>query len=70
MHIAYDQALNSAQLEAVFFNQGPLLVIAGAGSGKARTLTYRVARLAEDGVPAASVWIPLSPLSVVPTAKN
>ncbi len=48
--IAYHQVLNPAQLSAVTFDQGPLLVIAGAGSGKTRTLTYRVARLVEDGI--------------------
>jgi len=42
--------LNQPQREAVYFEQGPLLVIAGAGSGKTRTLTYRVARLVEEGV--------------------
>ena len=46
----YAEVLNMAQLEAVTFDRGPLLVIAGAGSGKTRTLTYRVARLVEDGV--------------------
>ena len=50
MKISYDTALNPAQLEAVFFENGPLLVIAGAGSGKTRTLTYRVARLVDTGV--------------------
>ena len=48
--IAYNELLNPAQFEAVSFGQGPILVIAGAGSGKTRTLTYRVARLVEDGV--------------------
>jgi DNA helicase-2/ATP-dependent DNA helicase PcrA len=48
--IAYNEALNPSQLEAVTFREGPLLVIAGAGSGKTRTLTYRVARLVEDGI--------------------
>ena len=48
--ISYKKALNPSQLEAVNFKEGPLLVIAGAGSGKTRTLTYRVARLVEKGI--------------------
>lgn len=48
--VNYEQDLNSAQLEAVMHTQGAVLVIAGAGSGKTKTLTYRVARLIEDGV--------------------
>jgi DNA helicase-2/ATP-dependent DNA helicase PcrA len=47
--IDYEQELNEAQLSAVKLNKGPALVIAGAGSGKTRTLVYRVARLVEDG---------------------
>lgn len=44
----YEQELNPAQYEAVMHNDGPALVIAGAGTGKTRTLIYRVARLIED----------------------
>jgi DNA helicase II / ATP-dependent DNA helicase PcrA len=55
--INYSEVLNPAQLEAVTFDKGPLLVIAGAGSGKTRTLTYRVARLVEDGVSPQSILL-------------
>jgi len=47
--IDYEKELNREQLEVVMQAGGPLLVIAGAGSGKTRTLTYRVARLIEQG---------------------
>jgi DNA helicase-2/ATP-dependent DNA helicase PcrA len=40
--VKYDEELNPEQLEVVMAGEGPLLVIAGAGSGKTRTLTYRV----------------------------
>src|SRR3954451_10105493 len=43
-------ALNPEQERAVTFGDGPLLVIAGAGTGKTRTLIYRVAHLIERGV--------------------
>ena len=48
--IDYAGELNPAQLEAATTLDGPILVIAGAGSGKTRTLVYRVARLVESGV--------------------
>ncbi|MBQ3640577.1 ATP-dependent helicase [bacterium] len=48
--IDYEKELNPQQLEAAVQKDGSILVIAGAGSGKTKTLTYRVARLIEDGV--------------------
>ena len=55
--IDYKQLLNPSQLDAVMTLAGPVLVIAGAGSGKTRALVYRVARLVENGVSPESVLL-------------
>ncbi|MEK6694535.1 MAG: ATP-dependent helicase [Nitrospirota bacterium] len=55
--IKYEEELNAGQLAAVQAIDGPILVIAGAGSGKTRTLVYRVARLIESGIPPESILL-------------
>ena len=57
MRIDYQNKLNPAQLEAVTSTQGPLLVIAGAGSGKTRTIIYRLAYLVHQGANPARILL-------------
>ena len=55
--VDYLKDLNTEQYQAVMADSGPILVIAGAGSGKTRTLTYRVARLIEKGTPPENILL-------------
>jgi DNA helicase II / ATP-dependent DNA helicase PcrA len=57
LQIDYAAELNEQQHAAVTAAPGPSLVIAGAGSGKTRTLTYRVAFLLEQGIPADRILL-------------
>ena len=52
---AYIDTLNEAQRAPVLHKEGPLIVIAGAGSGKTRVLTYRIAHLMASGVDSFSI---------------
>lgn len=47
--------LNERQREAVLHTDGPLLIVAGAGAGKTKTITHRIAHLIEIGVPAHAI---------------
>jgi ATP-dependent DNA helicase UvrD/PcrA len=55
--IDYQKELNPSQYEAVVTHKGPLLVLAGAGSGKTRTLVFRVARMIEEGIDPSSILL-------------
>jgi DNA helicase-2/ATP-dependent DNA helicase PcrA len=57
LSLDYEHALNPQQLAAVTAEDGPALVIAGAGSGKTRTLVYRMAYLIDSGVDPASILL-------------
>ncbi len=51
----YLEGLNTAQKEAVLHIDGPLLIVAGAGAGKTKTIVHRIAHLIEEGIPASSI---------------
>jgi DNA helicase-2/ATP-dependent DNA helicase PcrA len=55
--VDFDADLNAAQRRAATHPDGPLLIVAGAGTGKTRTLVYRVAHLLERGVPAHRILL-------------
>lgn len=55
--IDYEKELNKEQLEAVTTTEGPLRIIAGAGSGKTRVLIYRACYLVEHGVNPANILL-------------
>ena len=54
---AHGPALNAAQAEAAAHGDSPLLIVAGAGTGKTRTLIHRVAHLISRGVPAGRILL-------------
>ena len=55
--IDYQRELNPEQLDVVLHGDGPCLVLAGAGSGKTRTITYRVAHLIESGMDPSQILL-------------
>lgn len=55
--IEYENLLNKAQMDAVMHNDGPVLLVAGAGTGKTRTLVYRVSRLVESGTDPSEILL-------------
>ena len=56
-YVDFEKQLNPSQFEAVSVEAGPVLVVAGAGSGKTRTIVYRVAWLVNKGVPPSAILL-------------
>ena len=54
----YLEGLNPGQKEAVLHTEGPLLIFAGAGAGKAKTVTHRILHLIKSGVEPKSIVAP------------
>lgn len=55
MLLDYENVLNKEQLEAINIINGPLVVYAGAGTGKTRTLTYRIIRMLDEGISPSNI---------------
>ena len=66
MNTNYIEELNEGQRAAVLYNEGPSLVIAGAGSGKTRVLTYKIAYLLQNAYKPSKIVAPTFTKKAVP----